>query len=117
MNPHAWRMTRPATVLIEETDYRMGTGPAALWGTKAKDEPRSSTAMRSHESKHESGHGTGWQVTKCACGHLTLRLGTVRIDFTPAEFAQLERLVAQAMRRFEVESGHVAVLHNTPLTH
>jgi hypothetical protein len=48
--------------------------------------------MKSHQSEHESRVRTRWQVSQCECGHLTLQLGMTRIEFTRAEFAQLERL-------------------------
>ena len=57
---------------------------------------------QSHKSRHESDHGADWQVTRCACGLMTLRIGPIRIEFTPEEFAQLDRLVGDAMKRFEV---------------
>ena len=60
---------------------------------------------------------TRWQVSQCECGHLTLQLGTMRIEFTRAEFAQLERLVVEARKRFGVESSDVEVFSVGPLTH
>jgi len=57
-----------------------------------------------HESEDER-HDSDWDVTQCACGHLTLRLGTVRLDFSPEKFAQLQRLVNGAMQQFQVGGG------------
>jgi hypothetical protein len=71
----------------------------------------------SHKSRHEPAHGADWQVTQCACGQLTLRLGPVRIEFSPQEFAQLDRLVADAVKRFEVVSGDAVLSNPMPLTH
>ena len=68
-------------------------------------------------------HGTepwpaaDWQVTQCGCGHLTLRLGTVRIEFTPQEFAQLDRLITGAMKRFDVAASDAEVVYGSPITH
>ena len=58
-----------------------------------------------------------WQVTQCACGHLTLRLGTIRIEFTPQEFAQLEKLVAGAMKSFDVAAADAESVYGKPITH
>jgi hypothetical protein len=51
---------------------------------------------------HDPIHADDWCVTQCACGQLTLRLGAMRIDFGPEEFAQLHRLLSHAMQQFDV---------------
>lgn len=43
-----------------------------------------------------------WHVSRCTCGGLTLRLGPFRVEFTPDEFAQLHRLVTEAMTEFRI---------------
>jgi hypothetical protein len=74
--------------------------------------------MKSAKTRHETGHGGAeWQVSQCACGQLTLRLGALRIEFTPEEFAQLDRMIADAAKRFEVVAGDAALLNHKPLTH
>jgi hypothetical protein len=75
--------------------------------------------MKSHSphSRHDSAHGADWQVTRCACGLMTLRIGPIRIEFTPEEFAQLDRMVGDAMKRFEVAAGDAAPSNPRPLTH
>jgi len=48
---------------------------------------------------------------------LTLRLGTIRIEFTPQEFAQLDRLITGAMKRFDVAASDAEVVYGSPITH
>jgi hypothetical protein len=52
----------------------------------------------------------GWDVTQCKCGHLTLRLGTLRLDFSPEEFAQLHRLIDGAVEEFQLGAGPVGAM-------
>lgn len=75
--------------------------------------------MKSAKTRHETGHSSAaeWQVTQCACGQLTLRLGALRIEFTPEEFAQLDRMIGDAAKRFEVLAGEAALPTHKPLTH
>ena len=51
---------------------------------------------------HDSHGDSEWRVTRCACGRLTLRLGQVRIELSPDEFAQLHGLLRHAMTEFEI---------------
>lgn len=44
-----------------------------------------------------------WHVSQCACGHITLRLGTVQMEFTKREFAELFKLVGEGMDEFNIE--------------
>ena len=76
--------------------------------------------ISSHDMKwdgHDSTPGGERQVTRCTCGRLTLKLGTLRIEFSTYEFAQLDRLVATAMKRFELETSDAAVSCSKALTH
>jgi hypothetical protein len=73
--------------------------------------------MTSAKTRYEAGHGAEWQVTRCACGQLTLRLGALRLEFTPEEFARLDRMIADAAKRFEVVAGDVLLSNHRPLTH
>jgi len=43
-----------------------------------------------------------WHASQCACGHITLKLGTVQMEFTKEQFADLHKLVSEAMREFEI---------------
>lgn len=43
-----------------------------------------------------------WGVGRCQCGCIVLRLGEVQKSFTPAEFAELHRLLQVAMQAFDV---------------
>jgi hypothetical protein len=43
-----------------------------------------------------------WHASQCACGHITLRLGTIQMEFTKQEFADLYKLVGEAMSEFEI---------------
>jgi hypothetical protein len=69
------------------------------------------------KSHHDPNHGPEWQVTQCACGQLTLRLGPIRIEFTPDEFAQLDRMIADAAKRFDVVAADAPASTHKPLTH
>lgn len=51
----------------------------------------------------------GWGVARCACGCVVLRVGALQESFTPAEFAELYRLVQAAMREFRIPPSHRAV--------
>ena len=42
-----------------------------------------------------------WRITECHCGQITLRIGAIRLDFTPEEFARLHRLVDEASRKLQ----------------
>ena len=53
----------------------------------------SPSARHSHDREHEN----AWHVRRCPCGQLTVQLGPVRIDLSRAEFAQLHRLLDEAM--------------------
>ncbi len=48
------------------------------------------------------------QVTACECGNLTLRVGRIRVEFSPEEFMQLQRLLALASLRFDVAGRAIA---------
>jgi hypothetical protein len=43
-----------------------------------------------------------WHVSQCACGHITLKLGTVQMEFTKEQFADLHKLVGEAMTEFQI---------------
>jgi len=43
-----------------------------------------------------------WHVSQCACGHITLRLGTIRLELTKAQFADLHKMVGEAMSEFQI---------------
>ncbi len=73
--------------------------------------------MKSDVHTHTPMPRTEWQVTQCACGHLTLRLGTIRLEFTEQEFVQLGRLVTEAMKCFELITSDATASYDTPLTH
>ena len=47
-------------------------------------------------------HVVEWHVSQCQCGHITLKLGTMQMEFTKEEFADLHRLIDQAMREFGI---------------
>jgi hypothetical protein len=51
-----------------------------------------------------------WHARQCACGHITLKLGTVQMDFTKEQFANLHKLVSEAINEFQIAPS------NTPLT-
>ena len=76
-----------------------------------------SSGMKSSKTRHEPEHGADWQVSQCACGQLTLRLGALRIEFTPEEFAQLDRMITDAAMRFEVVAADATRSTHKPLTH
>jgi hypothetical protein len=43
-----------------------------------------------------------WSVVQCDCGHITLRIGGTERTFSPEEFAQLHRLLDEALRAFQI---------------
>jgi hypothetical protein len=43
-----------------------------------------------------------WHASQCACGHVTLRLGSVQLEFSRAKFAELHKLVGEAMHEFDI---------------
>ena len=43
-----------------------------------------------------------WHASQCACGHITLKLGTIQIELTKEQFADLHKLVGEAMNEFEI---------------
>ncbi|MGE3277870.1 MAG: hypothetical protein AB7O67_22375 [Vicinamibacterales bacterium] len=45
-------------------------------------------------------HRHTWGVSRCACGHFTLRLGTVRVDLSTEEFVRLSHLLREADAHF-----------------
>lgn len=68
--------------------------------------------MRSKDSRAESCNNDGeWHVAQCACGQLTLRIGTVRLEFSRDQFAQLHRLVLEAMTEFQIAPTARPVYH------
>ena len=44
-----------------------------------------------------------WHASQRACGHITLRLGTVQMEFTKEQFADLHKLITGAMREFQID--------------
>lgn len=59
--------------------------------------------MYSHSNgsdRHE--HGPEWGVVRCACGRLYLKLGPMRLEFTPEQFHQLHLLIRDAGEHFGV---------------
>ena len=58
-----------------------------------------------------------WCVTQCACGHIVLHLGAVERVFTRTEFAQLHRLLAEAMEEFDIPPTTSEVLRRRAVTH
>jgi hypothetical protein len=76
--------------------------------------------MMSDRSSHHDAHDDsgGWQISQCACGRLTIRLGAVRVEFSREEFAQLHCLVQQAMTEFQVPPSQQTVCRiRTATTH
>jgi hypothetical protein len=70
--------------------------------------------------RHESDNppqADSWDVTQCECGHLTLRLGTIRLDFAPEEFVRLHRLLDGAVEEFQVGAGAAPVTHSKRVMH
>jgi hypothetical protein len=60
-------------------------------------------------STHSARHQNEWHITQCACGeHLTLRLGPIRMDLTNDEFADLHRLIEEAMFEFRIPARDLA---------
>lgn len=51
----------------------------------------------------EQGASDEWCVTLCQCGRVTLQVGEIQQRFTSQQFAQLHRLVNEAMRVFQFE--------------
>lgn len=43
-----------------------------------------------------------YEVTACECGHLTLRIGAVRLDLSREEFARLRDVVTEAAARLDI---------------
>jgi hypothetical protein len=43
-----------------------------------------------------------WHARQCACGHITLRLGMIQVEFTREQFADLHKLVGEAMSEFHI---------------
>jgi hypothetical protein len=60
---------------------------------------------------------SGWHVRQCACGQLTLQLGSMRIEFSRTEFAQLHRLLERAVSEFCIASSQQQVHHMGGITH
>jgi hypothetical protein len=54
-------------------------------------------------SSREAGHGPDWGVIRCECGVLHVKLGPVRLEFTPAEFHRLQVLINRAAWTYEIE--------------
>lgn len=54
----------------------------------------SADTTRTHE------HGPEWGVVRCACGRLYLKLGPMRLEFTPEQFQQLHLLIRDAGEHF-----------------
>ncbi len=59
-------------------------------------EPDDDFASTDDESREQ------WCVAQCGCGHITLRLGETERTFSVEEFAQLHRLLDEAMRTFQI---------------
>jgi hypothetical protein len=51
-----------------------------------------------------------WHASQCACGHITLKLGAIQMEFTKEQFADLHRLIGEAMSEFQIAAT------NRPLT-
>lgn len=49
-----------------------------------------------------SWHSDDYEVTECECGHLTVRIGHVRVDLSREQFALLRQAVVDAAERFNV---------------
>lgn len=47
-------------------------------------------------------HPAEWGVHRCECGHFTLKLGALRLDLSPEEFARLVQLMQKAAAHFEI---------------
>jgi len=62
-------------------------------------------------------NGPEWHVSQCACGQLTLQLGRMRIEFTRGEFAQLHRLIQEAMTQFRIAPSERGVHRPRGTTH
>lgn len=58
-----------------------------------------------------------WHVTQCACGHITLRLGTLRGLFTRKEVADLHSLLHEAMLEFGIEPSSREIARVRPTRH
>ena len=43
-----------------------------------------------------------WHASQCACGHITLKLGTIQMEFSKEQFADLHKLIGEAMSEFEI---------------
>ena len=71
--------------------------------------------MNPERSDTPAGHGADWRATQHACGHVTLRLGRIQLQFAREEFSRLHHLVRQAMTHFQIESCATApmVVHET----
>lgn len=56
-----------------------------------------------------------WRVSRCECGRIVLRMGEARMEFGRDEFAQLHRLMSEAMREYQIapSSSHVVRLGAT----
>ncbi|MGE0041117.1 MAG: hypothetical protein AB7H88_05930 [Vicinamibacterales bacterium] len=54
-------------------------------------------------------HGETWGVSRCACGHFTLRVGPLRLDLSAEDFVRLSRLLREADAHFL--GGHDGPAH------
>jgi hypothetical protein len=43
-----------------------------------------------------------WHACQCACGHITLKLGTIQMELTKEQFADLHKLIDEAMSEFQI---------------
>ncbi len=57
-----------------------------------------------------------WGVVRCACGRLYLKLGSLRLEFTPEQFQNLHILVRDAARHFGLETSEPSG-HPVPTAH
>ena len=63
-------------------------------------------------SSREGGHGPDWGVIRCECGVLHLKLGTIRLELTPAEFRRLQLLVNRASWQYGLERRDDRSVHS-----
>jgi hypothetical protein len=57
-----------------------------------------------------------WCVAQCGCGHITLRLGETERTFSVEEFAQLHRLLEEAMRTFRIAPSELPIVRGGSTT-
>lgn len=56
--------------------------------------------MPSTPTPEASHHADDWGVSRCDCGHFTLRLGALRVDLSPDDFDRLVFLLREAGDHF-----------------